>query len=70
MLALLTYSGVLWVVSTDFQHSRLEFDTSSQPVDGPVRQVEWCGNDAVLVTWDRYALLVGPSGDSLRFRPS
>ncbi|KIJ36797.1 hypothetical protein M422DRAFT_179088, partial [Sphaerobolus stellatus SS14] len=67
MLALLTLSGVLWVVSTDFQHSRLEFDTTSQPVEGNIRQVEWCGNDAILVTWDTYALLVGPSGDSLSY---
>ncbi|KAF8524325.1 vacuolar protein sorting-associated protein 16 [Hysterangium stoloniferum] len=71
MLALLTFSGVLWVVSTDFQQSRLEFDTNSQAVEGAVeggvRQVEWCGNDAILVTWDGLAVLVGPLGDCLRY---
>ncbi|KAF8587239.1 vacuolar protein sorting-associated protein 16 [Ramaria rubella] len=67
MLALLTFSGVLWVVSTDFQHSRLEFDTNSQPAEGKVRQVEWCGNDAILVSWDGFALMVGPLGDSLKY---
>lgn len=66
MLALLTFSGVLWVVSTDFQQSRLEFDMNSQPLEGKVRQVEWCGNDAILVSWDGLALMVGPHGDTLK----
>jgi hypothetical protein len=66
MFALLTFSGVLWVVSTDFQQNRLEFDTNSQPVEGKVRQVEWCGNDAILVSWDGLALMVGPLGDTLK----
>lgn len=67
-LAMLMVSGTLWVVSTDFQRNLAEFDTS-QVVggDGPVRQVEWCGNDAILVTWDGLAVLVGPFGDTLQY---
>lgn len=66
-LALLTYSGSLWVVSTDFQRSLADFDTSSfSTSSGEVRQVEWCGNDAVLVTFEHMALLVGPFGDTLQ----
>lgn len=66
-LALLTYSGSLWVVSTDFQRSLADFDTSSFSTSaGEVRQVEWCGNDAVLVTFEHMALLVGPFGDTLQ----
>lgn len=65
-LALLTFSGLLLVVSTDFQRSMAEFDTSTaQHADGSVRQIAWCGNDAILVTWDAFALLVGPFGDTL-----
>ena len=67
MLALLTLSGVLWVVSTDFHHSRLEFDTNTQSMDGKVRQVEWCGNDAILLSWDGLAVMVGPLGDTLKY---
>ncbi|KIJ59378.1 hypothetical protein HYDPIDRAFT_118596 [Hydnomerulius pinastri MD-312] len=67
LLALLNYSGLLWVVSTDFQRSLAEFDTETVGAEGPVNQVEWCGNDAILVTWNNLALLVGPSGDSLRY---
>lgn len=66
MLALMTFNGLLWVVSTDFQHNRLEYDTSALSVEGKVSQVEWCGNDAILLTWEGMALLVGPSNDSLK----
>lgn len=65
-LALLTMSGTLWVVSTDFQRNLAEFDSTSAGAEGPVRQVEWCGNDAILVTWDSLVLLVGPFGDTVQ----
>jgi vacuolar protein sorting-associated protein 16 len=65
-LALLSRdTGLLWVVSADFQRSMAEFDTRSA-AEGEVRQVEWCGNDAILVTWDSLAVLVGPFGDTLQ----
>ncbi|KAI0298703.1 vacuolar assembling/sorting protein VPS16 [Multifurca ochricompacta] len=67
-LALLTVTGLLWVVSTDFQRGLAEFDTTSVAgAEGLVRQVEWCGNDAILVTWDALVLLVGPFGDTLQY---
>ncbi|EMD35361.1 hypothetical protein CERSUDRAFT_66538 [Gelatoporia subvermispora B] len=67
-LALLLSTGLLWVVSTDFQRSLAEFDTHSViGAEGDVRQVEWCSNDAVLLTWDSLALLVGPFGDTLQW---
>lgn len=66
-LALLTFSGILWVVSTDFQRNLAEFNTAGVVgAEGQVRQVEWCGNDAILVTWDMLTLLVGPNGDTLQ----
>jgi hypothetical protein len=66
-LALLTETGMLWVVATDFQRNLTEFDTNSVVgAEGPVRQVEWCGNDAILVTWEALVLLVGPFGDTLQ----
>ncbi|EPQ52133.1 vacuolar assembling/sorting protein VPS16 [Gloeophyllum trabeum ATCC 11539] len=67
-LALLTFAGLLLVVSADFQRNLAEFDTTNVPgAEGSVRQVEWCGNDAILVTWDNLALMVGPFGDTLQF---
>jgi len=67
-LVLLTFNGTLWVVSSDFQRSMAEFNTSDVPAaTGSVRQIEWCGNDAILVTWDSLAILVGPFGDTLQY---
>jgi vacuolar protein sorting-associated protein 16 len=66
-LALLTFSGTLWVVSTDFQRSMAEFETTTVAgTERPILQVEWCGNDAILVTWESVVLLVGPFGDTLQ----
>ena len=66
-LALLAFSGLLWVVLTDFQRSLAEFDmTGVAGASGDVDQVEWCGNDAVLVTWRGIAVLVGPFGNTLQ----
>jgi vacuolar protein sorting-associated protein 16 len=66
-LALLTMTGILWVISADFQRNLAEFDTTTVVgAESPVRQVEWCGNDAILVTWDTLVLLVGPFGDTLQ----
>lgn len=66
-LALLSHSGLLWVVSTDFQRSLAEFNTKEVAgVDGPIRQVQWCANDAVIVSWEGLILLVGPFGDTLQ----
>lgn len=67
-LALLTYTGILLVVSSDFQRSVTEFDTNGVPgAEGSVRQVAWCGDDAILVTWESLVILVGPFGDTLQF---
>lgn len=66
-LALLTFSGTLLVVSTDFQRSLAEFDTNTAVgAEGAVRRIQWCANDAVIVSWDTLVLLVGPFGDTLQ----
>lgn len=66
-LALMTFAGVLMVVSTDFQREMAKFDSKSIPeAGGPVRQVEWCGNDAIVVTWESIVILVGPFADTLQ----
>ncbi|TEB19163.1 vacuolar assembling/sorting protein VPS16 [Coprinellus micaceus] len=51
-LALLTFTGTLWVVAG---------------VEGSVQQVEWCGNDAIILTWPDLLLLVGPSGETIPY---
>ena len=66
LLALLNCTGLLWVVSTDFQRSLAESDIQTAGAEGPVNQVEWYGNDAIPVTRNNLALLVGTSGDTLQ----
>ncbi|KIK56666.1 hypothetical protein GYMLUDRAFT_230051 [Collybiopsis luxurians FD-317 M1] len=67
-LALLNASGTLLVISSDFQRRTAEFDTLDVPgAQGEVKQVEWCGNDAIVVTWDSLAVLVGPFADTLQY---
>ncbi|KDQ19047.1 hypothetical protein BOTBODRAFT_28535 [Botryobasidium botryosum FD-172 SS1] len=67
-LALLTKAGLLWVVSSDFQRSYSEYDTTREGANSELpSQLVWCGNDALLLTWNSVALLVGPYGDTLRY---
>ncbi|KAJ3996424.1 Vps16, C-terminal region-domain-containing protein [Lentinula boryana] len=67
-LALLNAAGALLVISSDFQRRMAEFDTLDVPsAQGNVKQVEWCGNDAIVVTWDSLAVLVGPFADTLQY---
>ncbi|KAF6745417.1 vacuolar assembling/sorting protein VPS16 [Ephemerocybe angulata] len=67
-LALLTFTGTLWVVSSDFQRNITEFETTGIPeAEGSVQQLEWCGNDALIVTWTNLVLLVGPSGETIPY---
>jgi vacuolar protein sorting-associated protein 16 len=67
-LALLTSSGTLWVVSSSFQESYAEYDTSLEGVKDHPRQMVWCGNDTVVMNWptDGLVLMVGPFGTVLR----
>ncbi|KAH9267559.1 hypothetical protein BASA84_000611 [Batrachochytrium salamandrivorans] len=63
-LALFTGDGRLWVVSSDFQTNLAEFRTNSSV---PPAQMTWCGNDSVLLHWEDTILMVGPSGDWIKY---
>jgi hypothetical protein len=67
MLSLL---GSLLVVSQDFGTRLADFDTTvlvgAEDGGGFVRQVAWCGNDAVFIGMGSgMGVLVGPGGDTL-----
>lgn len=63
-LACFTAQGTLSVVSTSFTTKVLDFDTSnpSKPLE-----MEWCGEDSVLLHWNSFLLMVGPYGHWLKF---
>lgn len=64
LVALFTADSRLWVVSTDFQTSMADCQTSSM---SPPLQIAWCGNDSVVLHWEDTILVIGPSGIYLRF---
>ncbi|ORX39657.1 Vps16, C-terminal region-domain-containing protein [Kockovaella imperatae] len=70
-LALITVSGMLWVVSSDFARSLSEVEISQieglDGHEGPVEQAAWCGDNAVVLRWGGKVVVVGPGGAALRY---
>jgi hypothetical protein len=61
--------GKVWVVSSDFQKSILDFTVPGEHnTDGAVRQVGWVGDDAVAVSWEAgRVVIIGPTGGYLEY---
>ena len=57
-------SGFLTVMSTSFTIKVLDFDTAT--MEKPT-QMQWCGEDSVIVHWRRYILMIGPYGHWIKF---
>ncbi|KAF8331517.1 vacuolar assembling/sorting protein VPS16 [Cantharellus anzutake] len=66
-IALLTVSGTLWVVSSNFQESYTEYDTTTEGMQGPPQQLVWCGNDTLVMNWEMIVVMVGPFGTVLKY---
>lgn len=67
---LVTASGLLWVVSSDFARNLSEVEISTlAPADGKSTpdRVEWCGDNAVVLSFGGKVVIVGPGGDSLQY---
>lgn len=62
--ALYTEAGKLYVISSDFQNRLSEYDTKSKT---PPKDLQWCGNDAVVIAWEDEVHLVGPNGSAAKF---
>ncbi|KAM0787833.1 hypothetical protein ACM66B_003887 [Microbotryomycetes sp. NB124-2] len=62
-----TSSPQLWVASSDFARSLSELDLGDEGESGPPRQIVWCGNNTVVVAWDRTVVMMGPFGESLKY---
>lgn len=63
-IALYTDDGKVWVISSDFQDRLSEYDSK---VKTPPRDLQWCGNNAVVLAWEDEIHLVGPSGAATKF---
>eukprot|EP00823_Brevimastigomonas_motovehiculus_P004940 TRINITY_DN3388_c0_g1_i1.p1 TRINITY_DN3388_c0_g1~~TRINITY_DN3388_c0_g1_i1.p1 ORF type:complete len:857 (+),score=223.08 TRINITY_DN3388_c0_g1_i1:107-2677(+) len=56
--------GVLLVISSDFSKNLSKFGTSSKV---PPKNMVWCGDDAVVLYWDKIILLVGAMNDFVKY---
>ncbi|EMR10340.1 hypothetical protein PNEG_01594 [Pneumocystis murina B123] len=63
-LALHTFQNKIWVVSTCFQKTMSEFSLTDN--EKPL-QMDWCGNDSVVVVYNTIVLIIGPFGGFLSF---
>ncbi|KAK4049105.1 Vacuolar protein sorting-associated protein 16 [Microbotryomycetes sp. JL221] len=64
-------SPQLWVTSSDFDRSLSELDLGNglgqdSKNDEP-NQIVWCGNNTLVVAWDRLVIMMGPFGESLKY---
>eukprot|EP01135_Chromosphaera_perkinsii_P006872 Nk52_evm27s621 gene=Nk52_evmTU27s621 len=64
LIALFSVTGVLSVVSTDFQKSFTEYNSKTNVTPS---QLCWCGTDSVIAAWDNEVLMVGPFGGVKRY---
>ena len=65
-IALYTDDGKVWVISSDFQERLSEYDSKART---PPRDLQWCGNNAVVLAWEDEIHLVGPNGDARKYDP-
>nr|OQO28423.1 hypothetical protein B0A51_03097 [Rachicladosporium sp. CCFEE 5018] len=63
-IALYTDDGKVWVISADFQDRFSEYESK---VKTPPREVQWCGNNAVILAWEDELHLVGPNGSATKY---
>lgn len=58
-VAVYTEDGRVWVVSSDFTNKLSEYNSRSKT--NP-KDVQWCGNNAVVLAWEDEVHVVGPNG--------
>jgi hypothetical protein len=63
-VALHTEDGKIWVVSSDFQNKLSEYDSKAKTVP---KDVQWCGNNSVVLAWEDEVHMVGPNGVASKY---
>ena len=58
-VALFTEDGKVWVISSDFQNKLSEYDSKAKTMP---QDVQWCGNNSVVLAWEDEVHMVGPGG--------
>ncbi|KAG9237716.1 vacuolar protein-like protein sorting vps16 [Amylocarpus encephaloides] len=63
-VALYTATGRAFVITSDFQNRLSEHDSRSKI---PPKDVQWCGNDAVVIAWEDEVHIIGPNNAAARY---
>ncbi|KAI9882725.1 MAG: Mitochondrial-processing peptidase subunit alpha [Watsoniomyces obsoletus] len=56
LVALHTHEGRVWIITSDFQDKLNEYYSGVKTMP---KDVQWCGNDAVMLAWEDEAHLIG-----------
>ena len=51
--------GKVWVITSDFRNRIGEYESKAKT---PPKDVQWCGNDSVLLAWEDEVHMIGPNG--------
>ncbi|CZR57193.1 related to vacuolar protein sorting VACUOLELESS1 [Phialocephala subalpina] len=62
--ALYTETGRAYVITSDFQSRLSEHDSRSRTAP---KDVQWCGNDAVVIAWEDEVHLIGPNNAAAKY---
>lgn len=63
-VALYTETGKAYVITSDFQSRLSEHDSKSKT---PPKDVQWCGNDAVVIAWEDEVHVIGPNNAAVKY---
>ncbi|KAK5137309.1 hypothetical protein LTR08_000279 [Meristemomyces frigidus] len=63
-IGLYTDDGRVWVISSDFQDRLSEYESK---VKTPPKDLQWCGDNAVVLAWEDEIHLIGPNGSASKF---
>jgi hypothetical protein len=63
-VALYTEEGKAFVITSDFQNRLSEHNSRSKIVP---KDLQWCGNDAVVIAWEDEVHVIGPSNAAAKY---
>jgi vacuolar protein sorting-associated protein 16 len=62
-VTLYTEDGKVWVITSDFQNKIGEYESKAKTIP---KDVQWCGNDSVVLAWEDEVHMIGPKGAVLK----
>jgi len=63
-VALYTEEGKAFVITSDFQNRLSEHNSKSRT---PPKDLQWCGNDAVVIAWEDEVHIIGPNNAAAKY---